>query len=104
MDSFWSKASKGTKTRGDHAKKSRSGRSKTVAEGRRNWRHVAEEARLEREQEALRAELAEMDEARRLEMLDFGFRMYRAGWEAAHTGDDFVLGWESAKRRFPIVD
>ena len=44
------------------------------------------------------------DEARRLEMLDFGFRMYRAGWEAAHTGDDFVLGWESAKRRIPIVD
>ena len=24
------------------------------------------------------------DEARRLEMLDFGFGMYRAGWEAAH--------------------
>ena len=55
-------------------------------------------------QEELRAEWAEMQEARRLEMLDFGFRMYRAGWEAAHTGDDFVLGWESAKRRFPIVD
>ena len=55
-------------------------------------------------QEELRAEYAEMEEARRLEMLDFGFRMYRAGWEAAHTGDDFVLGWESAKRRIPIVD
>ena len=55
-------------------------------------------------QEELRAEWAEMQEARRLEMLDFGFRMYRAGWEAAHTGDDFVLGWESAKRRIPIVD
>ena len=55
-------------------------------------------------QEELRAEYAEMEEARRLEMLDFGFRMYRAGWEAAHTGDDFVLGWECAKRRIPIVD
>ena len=55
-------------------------------------------------QEELRAEWAEMQEARRLKMLDFGFKMYRAGWEAAHTGDDFVLGWESAKRRIPIVD
>ena len=48
-------------------------------------------------QEELRAEWAEMQEARWLEMLDFGFRMYRAGWEACAAGDDFVLGWDSAE-------
>ena len=53
-------------------------------------------------QEELRAEYAEMEEARRLEMLDFGFRMYRAGWEACAAGNDFVLGWDPAKRRNPL--
>ena len=53
-------------------------------------------------QEELRAEWAEMQEARRLKMLDFGFRMYRAGWEACAVGDDFVLAWDSAKRRNPL--
>ena len=92
---------KSQKTRWDHAK-SRSGKSKTKAQGRPNWRHRAAAVLEAKMQEELRAEWAEMQEARRLEMLDFGFRMYRAGWEACAAGSDFVLGWDSAKRRNPL--
>ena len=72
------KAPRGKKTRRDHAK-SRSGKSKTKAEGRPNWRHRAAAVLEAERQEELRAEWAEMEERRVLEMLDFGFRMYRAG-------------------------
>ena len=95
------KAPRGKKTRRDHAK-SRSGKSKTKAEGRPNWRHRAAAVLEAERQEELRAEWAEMEERRVLEMLDFGFRMYRAGWEACAVGDDFVLAWDSAKRRNPL--
>ena len=87
---------KSKKTRWDHAK-SRSGKSKTKAQGRPNWRHRAAAVLEEKRQEELRAELAEIEERRVLEMLEFGFHMYRAGWEAFAAGDDFVLGWDSAE-------
>ena len=53
----------------------------------------------DQKQAAREAKAHDLEERRRMWMLKFGFNMYRAGWEAAADGDDFVRGWESTKRR-----
>ena len=92
------KAPAGMKTKWGHAK-SRSGKSKTAAEGRVSWRKLRREAKAAVEKAKLEAKLEEWEAKEKSERVALAFKFYCQGWADCTIGNDFVMGWESAKRR-----
>ena len=99
------KAPAGMKTKWGHAK-SRSGKSKTAAEGRVSWRKVRREKKAAVEEQKAAVERAKLEakfeawEAKeKSERVALAFKFYCQAWADCTIGNDFVMGWESAKRR-----
>ena len=82
--------------------KSRSGKNKTAAQGRPNWRHVAEEKLERQRQEELQTQLWQWEEEQAQEKRGIVWNLFLAAWQGCAEGDDIVRCWETAKRRFPI--
>ena len=86
----------GTKIRWGHAK-SRSGSARPKSKP--NWRQLQNDALEAAKQEQLSAELEEWELTQRFERQQLAFSGYCMGWGACAESNDFILGWEAAKRQ-----